>query len=128
MKPHYFLLFGILLFRFCQIRNITKITGKCIKLAQAHIDNIWARWLKVYLPAHNVIKNGTRNVHNWKKMIWCGLPTQQNFIKLGCVKKCRSRNNGNIRSCDILNQSGVVFRPVVKFSPCIGRHCVCSSS
>ena len=26
---------------------------KMFRVAQAHMDNIWARWLKEYLPVHN---------------------------------------------------------------------------
>ena len=41
---------------------------------------------------------------------------KRGFYRLGRVKKCHFGNDGNIRSCDILTQSGVVSRPTIKLS------------
>ena len=92
---------------------------KMFRVAQAHMDNIWARWLKEYLPVHNIRQKWykERPQLNENDLVWIiHHREKQGFYRLGRVKKCHFGNDGNIRSCDILTQSGIVSRPTVKLS------------
>ena len=93
--------------------------GKMFRVAQAHMDNIWARWLKDYLPVHNFRQKWYKERPQSKEndLVWIiDHREKRGFYRLGRVKKGYFGNDGNIRSCDILTQSGVVSRPTVKLS------------
>ena len=105
---------------------------KMFRVAQAHMDKIWARWLKEYLPVHNIRRKWYMERPQLKKndLVWIiDHREKRGFYCLGRVKRCHFGNDGNIRSCDILTQSGVVcFSTYSQVVPCIGRHRVCSSA
>ena len=87
---------------------------KMFRVAQAYMDNIWARWLKGYLPVHNIRQNWYTERRQLKEKICCGLST---IVKsVNGVKKCHFGTDGNIRPCDIVTQSGGVSRPKFKLS------------
>ena len=92
---------------------------KRFRVAQAHMDNIWSRWLKEYLPVYNIRQKWYKEYPQLKEhdLVWIvDDRRKRGFYRLGSVKKCHFGNDGNIRSCDILTQSGVVSRPAVEFS------------
>ena len=92
---------------------------KIFRVAQAHMDNIWSRWLKEYLPVNNIRQKWYKARPQLKEhdLVWIVDDREKRgFYRLGRVKKCHFGNDGNIRSCDILTQSGVVSRPTVKLS------------
>ena len=88
-------------------------------IAQAHMDNIWARWLTKYLPVHNNFQKcyNERQYLEENDMVWFfDHREKRGFYRLRRVKKCHFGNDGNFRSSDVLTQSGVVFRTTVKLS------------
>ena len=88
-------------------------------VAQAHMDNIWARRFKEYLTVHNIRQKWykERQQLEEKDMVWIiGHREKRGFYRLGRVKRCHFGHDSNIRSCDILTQSGVVSRPTIKVS------------
>ena len=92
---------------------------KMFRVAQAHMDNIWARWLKEYLPIHNTRQKWYKERPQLKEndRVWViDHREKRGFYRLGRVKWCHFGNDGNIRSCDFLTQSGGVSRTTVKLS------------
>ena len=95
---------------------------KMFRVAQAHMDNIWSRWLKEYLPVNSIRQKWYKKRTQLREhdLVWIVDDREKRgFYRLGRVKKCHFGNDGNIRSCDVLTQSGVVSRPTVKFSLCL---------
>ena len=85
--------------------------------AQTHMNNIWARWLKEYLPVHNIRQKWYKERPQLKRsdLVWIiDHREKRGFYRLGRVKRCLFGNDDNIRFCDILSQSVVVSLPTVK--------------
>ena len=90
---------------------------KMFRVAQAHMDNIWSRWLKEYLPVNSIRQKWYKERPQLRENdLDCGRLGKTRFLPHWKGKKCHFGNDGNIRSCDILTQSGVVSRPTVKLS------------
>ena len=92
---------------------------KMFRVAQPHMDKIWARWLKEYLPVRNIRQKWYKKRPQLKEndLVWViDLRERRGFYRLGRVKKGHFGNDGNIRSCDVLTQSGLVLRPTIKLA------------
>ena len=120
LTPHHFLL-GRPSIAFPYLPDAQKYQNhrKIFQVAQAHMANIWTRWLREYLPVHNFRQKWYKERPQLKgnDLVWIiDHREKRGFYCLGRVKKCYFGNDGNTRSCDILTQSGVVSRPTVKLS------------
>ena len=80
------------------------------------LGNIWTRWIKEFLPVHNICQNWYKERPHWKK--WSGMDYRPwwRFYRLGRIKRCQFGNDGNIQSCDVLKQSGLISYPTSKLS------------
>ena len=59
------------------------------RVAQAHMDNIWARWLKEYLPVHNIRQKWFKERPQLREndLVWIvDGRDKRGFYRLGGVK------------------------------------------